>query len=117
MKRADLLRHLEQHGCVFLREGGRHSVYVNRATRKTSTVPRHREINDLLRGRSAKTSKSQKSKTSKLSRNSGGAFGALASGARSLSGRDDERPHHVVVFVLDDVAVMHIALRSGYAGG
>jgi len=48
MKRADLLRHLEQHGCVFLREGGRHSVYVNRATRKTSTVPRHREINDHL---------------------------------------------------------------------
>jgi mRNA interferase HicA len=48
MKRADLLRHLERHGCVFLREGGRHSVYVNRAARKTSTVPRHREINGYL---------------------------------------------------------------------
>ncbi|HEX9276206.1 MAG TPA: type II toxin-antitoxin system HicA family toxin [Casimicrobiaceae bacterium] len=48
MKRADLLRHIERHGCVFLREGGRHSVYVNRAARKTSTVPRHREINDYL---------------------------------------------------------------------
>jgi predicted RNA binding protein YcfA (HicA-like mRNA interferase family) len=48
MKRLDLLRHLERHGCALLREGGRHSVYVNRATRKSSTVPRHREINDYL---------------------------------------------------------------------
>jgi mRNA interferase HicA len=48
LKRADLVRHLEQHGCEFLREGGRHSVYVNRPARKTSTVPRHREINDNL---------------------------------------------------------------------
>ena len=48
MKRIDLVRHLEQHGCLLLREGGSHSVYVNRAARKTSTVPRHREINDYL---------------------------------------------------------------------
>lgn len=48
MKRADLIRHLEAHGCELLREGGRHSVFVNRRTRKTSTVPRHREINDFL---------------------------------------------------------------------
>jgi predicted RNA binding protein YcfA (HicA-like mRNA interferase family) len=48
MKRLDLLRHLERHGCALLREGGRHSVYVNRAARKSSTVPRHREINDYL---------------------------------------------------------------------
>ena len=48
MKRLDLIRHLQQYGCALLREGGRHSVYVNRATGKSSTVPRHREINDLL---------------------------------------------------------------------
>ena len=48
MKRTDLIRHLEQQGCLLLREGGSHSVYVNRAARKTSTVPRHREINDYL---------------------------------------------------------------------
>ncbi|MBI2295957.1 MAG: type II toxin-antitoxin system HicA family toxin [Betaproteobacteria bacterium] len=48
MKRADLLRHLQQHGCVLLREGGKHSVFINRATRKATTVPRHREINDFL---------------------------------------------------------------------
>ena len=48
MKRRDLIRHLEVHGGVLLREGGSHSVYVNRAAQKTSTVPRHREINDFL---------------------------------------------------------------------
>jgi len=48
MKRLDLIRHLELHGCALLREGGRHSVYVNRVARKSSTVPRHREINDYL---------------------------------------------------------------------
>ena len=30
MKRADLIRHLENCGCEFLREGSRHTVYVNR---------------------------------------------------------------------------------------
>lgn len=48
MKRRDLIRHLEGHGGVLLREGGSHSVYVNRAAQKTSTVPCHREINDFL---------------------------------------------------------------------
>ncbi len=48
MKRRDLIRHLEHHGCEKLREGSRHTVYVNRAVRKTSAVPRHREINDFL---------------------------------------------------------------------
>jgi len=48
VKRRDLIRHLELHGCVLLREGGSHSVYVNRAAQKTTTVPRHREINDFL---------------------------------------------------------------------
>ena len=48
MKRLDLIRYLELHGCVLLREGGRHSVYVNRAAGKSSTVPRHREINEIL---------------------------------------------------------------------
>ncbi len=48
MKRIDLIRHLERHGAQFLREGGSHSVYVNRAACKTSTIPRHREINDFL---------------------------------------------------------------------
>ena len=44
MKRRDLIRHLETHGCEFLREGGNHTIYVNRPKKKVSAVPRHREI-------------------------------------------------------------------------
>ena len=39
MKRRDLLRHLEEHGCEFLREGANHTVYINRKIRKASTIP------------------------------------------------------------------------------
>ena len=48
MKRVDLVRHLTAMGCELLREGAWHSVYVNRNARKTSTVPRHREIDEFL---------------------------------------------------------------------
>jgi predicted RNA binding protein YcfA (HicA-like mRNA interferase family) len=48
VRRVDLIRHLESHGCRLLREGGSHSVYVNPAVRKTSTVPRHREVDEFL---------------------------------------------------------------------
>lgn len=48
MKRRALVRHLEEHGCELLREGANHSIYINRAARKTSAVPRHTEINDDL---------------------------------------------------------------------
>ena len=48
MKRRDLLRHLEQHGCEFLREGGSHTVYINGPAKKASTIPRHNEVNDDL---------------------------------------------------------------------
>jgi len=48
VKRVDLMRHLEAHGCQLLREGSNHTVYVNRSARKTSTLPRHREIDDFL---------------------------------------------------------------------
>lgn len=48
MKRQDLIRHLEAHGCELLREGAKHSVYINRRAGKTSTVPRHRDINEFL---------------------------------------------------------------------
>lgn len=48
MKHRDLIRHLERNGCELLREGGNHSLYVNRKTRKSTAVPRHREINEFL---------------------------------------------------------------------
>jgi mRNA interferase HicA len=44
MKRTDFLRHLEKHGCEFVREGKQHSLYINRQTKKSAAVPRHREI-------------------------------------------------------------------------
>jgi mRNA interferase HicA len=34
MKRRGLLRHLEKQGCEFLREGGNHTIYVNRRAQK-----------------------------------------------------------------------------------
>lgn len=48
MKRKELIRHVEKHGCELFREGGKHSVYINRITGKISTFPRHKEIFDLL---------------------------------------------------------------------
>jgi predicted RNA binding protein YcfA (HicA-like mRNA interferase family) len=47
VKRRALVHHLEQHGCRLLREGGNHSIFVSSAGR-TSSVPRHTEINDDL---------------------------------------------------------------------
>lgn len=48
MKRTDLNRQLERNGCEFLRQGRNHALYVNRAARRCSAVPRCREVNDFL---------------------------------------------------------------------
>jgi predicted RNA binding protein YcfA (HicA-like mRNA interferase family) len=48
MKRRALLKHLAENGCEKLREGKKHTVYWNPLTRKTSTVPRHAEIDEWL---------------------------------------------------------------------
>lgn len=48
MKRKKLLVHLEKHGCYFLREGGNHSLYRNPRSQRTTSVPRHSEIADIL---------------------------------------------------------------------
>jgi mRNA interferase HicA len=48
VKRVDLVRHVEANGAELLREGGNHSVYVNRRARRTSVIPRHREVNEYL---------------------------------------------------------------------
>jgi len=39
MKRRDLIRYLENNGCEFLREGGNHTIYVNRRAQKSSAIP------------------------------------------------------------------------------
>jgi mRNA interferase HicA len=46
MKLHDLERHLRGHGCVFFREGGAHTVWLNPSNRKISSVRRHREIKE-----------------------------------------------------------------------
>ena len=48
MKRRDLIRHLVDHGCEFIREGGNHSWWGNPATGRRSSVPRHNEISNHL---------------------------------------------------------------------
>lgn len=48
MNRTDLIRHLETHGCVFVREGGKHTIYKNAANGAMTSVPRHREIKKNL---------------------------------------------------------------------
>jgi len=48
VKRRDLLRHLERHGCRLLREGANHTIMTSPRGDKVSTVPRHREINPFL---------------------------------------------------------------------
>jgi len=48
MKRRKLIKYLKQHGCLFLREGKKHTVYVNPENKRVSTIPRHSEIVDKL---------------------------------------------------------------------
>ena len=49
MKRRDLIRHVEAFGCALLKEGAKHSRYVNLGDRvRQATIPRHREIDEML---------------------------------------------------------------------
>ena len=48
MKRHKLIQHLERNGCLLLREGGNHAIYLNPANNKRSAVGRHKELDDLL---------------------------------------------------------------------
>jgi len=48
MKRKELIGHIIKNGCIFVREGARHSVFFNPLIKRTSTVPRHKEINKYL---------------------------------------------------------------------
>jgi mRNA interferase HicA len=44
LRRADLERHLLECGCALRREGTKHAVWWNPATRQQSILPRHREL-------------------------------------------------------------------------
>lgn len=46
MKRRDLLKHLQNYGCKFVREGEEHSIWENPNKNRRTSIPRHREILD-----------------------------------------------------------------------
>lgn len=48
MKRDDLVRQLLAAGCVLLRHGGRHDIYINPRSGQKQPVPRHREFEEAL---------------------------------------------------------------------
>jgi len=48
VKSKDLIKKLEDMGCVFIRRGGNHDWYQNPCTKIPQPVPRHREINERL---------------------------------------------------------------------
>jgi len=49
MKRRKLIHHLKEHGCEPLREGRKqHSIYYNLSNLKTSSVPRHSDVVDII---------------------------------------------------------------------
>ena len=48
MKRIDLIRKVEQAGCLLIRHGGKHDWYQNPHTGSSQPIPRHREINERL---------------------------------------------------------------------
>lgn len=48
MKQRDLIKKLEEMGCVFIRHGGKHDWYQNPRTKVSQPVPRHREIKEQL---------------------------------------------------------------------
>jgi mRNA interferase HicA len=48
MKRANLIRKLEDGGCVLIRHGGKHDWYRNTKNGISQPVPRHREIKEFL---------------------------------------------------------------------
>ncbi len=48
MKRVDLIRKIEEMGCILIRHGGRHDWYQNPTTKAAQPIARHREIKDSL---------------------------------------------------------------------
>jgi hypothetical protein len=69
MKRRDLLPHLEENGCEFLREGGNHTIYVNRraevignsAASRDHRLPREKNLQRFGHSRRVTSSRSSRS--------------------------------------------------------
>ena len=54
MKRRDLIRHLSQHNCKLVREGGEHYIWENPENKRRTSIPRHREIAEFTAARICK---------------------------------------------------------------
>jgi len=48
MKRKELLKRIMTAGCVLVRNGSRHDLYINPKTGKKQPIPRHSEIDENL---------------------------------------------------------------------
>jgi predicted RNA binding protein YcfA (HicA-like mRNA interferase family) len=48
MKRQEFIRQLEKAGCILVRHGARHDIYLNPQNGEKQPVPRHSEIDDHL---------------------------------------------------------------------
>jgi len=48
MKRSELLKQIKKEGCIFLRPGSRHDIYINPKTGQKQPIPRHLEIDNIL---------------------------------------------------------------------
>lgn len=48
MKRSELIRQLEQAGCILHRHGAKHDVYKNPAKNLMQPIPCHTDIDDHL---------------------------------------------------------------------
>ncbi|MCY4047617.1 MAG: type II toxin-antitoxin system HicA family toxin [Candidatus Dadabacteria bacterium] len=46
MKRSQFIRELKSAGCVLKRHGSKHDIYLNPATDKRTSVPRHTELDN-----------------------------------------------------------------------
>jgi predicted RNA binding protein YcfA (HicA-like mRNA interferase family) len=48
MKRRELIRQIEENGCILIRHGKRHDWYQNPVTKMSQPIPRHTEIKESL---------------------------------------------------------------------
>jgi predicted RNA binding protein YcfA (HicA-like mRNA interferase family) len=48
VKRRDLIKRIENAGCILIRHGGKHDWYQNPTTKVSQPVPRHNEIREYL---------------------------------------------------------------------
>jgi len=48
MNREQLIRKLKKQGCIFLRHGSKHDIYLNPETNLKQPIPRHKEIDERL---------------------------------------------------------------------